>query len=321
MQTYKDFYDNRILFIDDGFIGGGGGGPPIPPFTDNVFIGGGGPPEPPLFNITLNSSKLLIAVGVVVGGASIYILSNYLYSTYEELKNNHELVNGYFKNSATPHIVNPVISDNLAKFIVSKLKNTNHITSIKFSTKQISENGIVLITEALKTQNQLNMIDFSCNKLGNQNKSVLAEILKITHITYLDLNNNNIGNDRAILIAEFLKNNKALNYLDISLNNINSYGIKPIIEALEENITISSLNLEQNNMDDKNKTLSNAMVNKYLERNKNLVTEYSSFQRLVDAINNKIANHTTNADNKSLITKTVESISQKIKLLVDNYHI
>ena len=136
------------------------------------------------------------------------------------------------------------------------------------------------------------------------------------------MHNNNIANDGAKLIAEFLKNNKALNYLDISLNKINVYGVKPIIEALEENITITGLNLEQNNMNEQDKTLSNAMISKYLERNKELVTEYGSVQSLVDAINVRISNDTTiNTYDKSILTNTLNIISQKIKFLICKSHI
>ncbi|CAK6510593.1 hypothetical protein [Rickettsia helvetica] len=75
-------------------------------------------------------------------------------------------------------------------------------------------------------------------------------------------------------------------------------------------------------MNEQDKTLSNAMINKYLERNKELVTEYGSVQSLVDAINVRIPNDTTiNTYDKSILTNTLNIISQKIKFLICKSHI
>ncbi|CAK6888263.1 hypothetical protein DK2RH_02690 [Rickettsia helvetica] len=75
-------------------------------------------------------------------------------------------------------------------------------------------------------------------------------------------------------------------------------------------------------MNEQDKTLSNAMINKYLERNKELVTEYGSVQSLVDAINVRIPNDTTiNTYDKSILTNTLNIMSQKIKFLICKSHI
>ncbi|WP_341794368.1 hypothetical protein [Rickettsia endosymbiont of Rhinocyllus conicus] len=108
----------------------------------------------------------------------------------------------------------------------------------------------------LKASTQLKKLDFSGCDLGNQKISVLAEVLQLKTLTHLCLNANYIG----------------------------TVGINAIIEALKESTTIMRIDLEQNNMDQQ----SQIIIEKYLQRNKNLLEEHSNFQKLVDKLNDKI---------------------------------
>ncbi|KJV81758.1 leucine Rich repeat family protein [Rickettsia hoogstraalii str. RCCE3] len=178
-------------------------------------------------------------------------------------------------------------------------------------------------------------MDFSCSNLGDQKISILAEILQVSTLTHiylgendigikaiieaskfnnnnnivhLDLHNNNISNEEVKLIAEFLTNNKTLKHLDISGNKITLEVVKAIIEALRENTTITHIDLEQDNIDNKSKVI----IEKYLQRNKNLM----SFQKLADGINDKVdTNIAINAKDKAIIKDTIEEIIHKAKEL------
>ncbi|WP_342270462.1 leucine-rich repeat domain-containing protein [Rickettsia endosymbiont of Orchestes rusci] len=252
----------------------------------------------------------------------------------------NELVNSFFNNDISVNICFPTISDEAAKLMANKLRNIATITKVSFFGTQISDKGIKIITEALKVNKQLEKFSFSCSDLGDQKISILAEILQIntlTHIylgenkigitgikaiiealklnnttVYLDLHNNNIGDEGAKLISEFLKNNNSLKYLVIALNNITYEGTKAIIEALRENIIITDLDLGQNNIGQQNEVI----IEKYLQRNKNIAETNDKFQKLTDELNAKVAKDATIKD-KSTMEDTIKVISQKTKLLIN----
>ncbi|MGI4752874.1 MAG: hypothetical protein ACRYE8_04015 [Janthinobacterium lividum] len=104
------------------------------------------------------------------------------------------------------------------------------------------------------------------------------------------------------MLAEILQL-KNLTHLCLNANYIGTVGINTIIEALKENTTITHIDLNQNNIDQQ----SQIIIEKYLQRNKNLLEEHSNFQKLVDKLNDKIAND-ANIKDKSIIEDTIKYI-------------
>ncbi|WP_342169902.1 ribonuclease inhibitor [Rickettsia endosymbiont of Seladonia tumulorum] len=200
-------------------------------------------------------------------------------------KNNElaETVNKFFHDPTSVSLCYQIITDDFAKLVADKLKVIKTITAIDFMGSTISDQSIKIITEALKASTQLKKLDFSGCDLGNQKISVLAEVLQLKTLTHLCLNANYIG----------------------------TVGINAIIEALKESTTIMRIDLEQNNMDQQ----SQIIIEKYLQRNKNLLEEHSNFQKLVDKLNDKIANN-ANIKDKSIIEDTIKYIIQKTPLLI-----
>ncbi|HJD65540.1 MAG TPA: ankyrin repeat domain-containing protein [Rickettsia endosymbiont of Bembidion nr. Transversale] len=209
------------------------------------------------------------------------------------LSENNELaetVNKFFHNPTSVSLCYQIITDDFAKLVADKLKVIKTITAIDFMGSTVSDQGIKIITEALKTTTQIKKLDFSGGDLGNQKISVLAEVLQLKTLTHLCLNANYIG----------------------------TVGINAIIEALKENTTITHIDLEQNNIDQQ----SQIIIEKYLQRNKNIEKTDDKLQKLTDELNDKISNNATiNVNDKTKIAEQLKNIACKAKLLVNKVDI
>ncbi|KJV91535.1 leucine-rich repeat domain-containing protein [Rickettsia bellii] len=201
-----------------------------------------------------------------------------------------ETVNKFFHDPTSVSLCYQIITDDFAQLVADKLKINKTITAIDFMGSTISDQGIKIITEALKASTQLKKLDFSGCDLGNQKISVLAEVLQLNTLTHLCLNTNYIG----------------------------TVGIKAIIEALKENTTITHIDLEQNNIDQQ----SQIIIEKYLQRNKNIEKTDDKFQKLTDDLNDKISNNATiNVNDKTKIAEQLKNIACKAKLLINKVDI
>ncbi|WP_341788927.1 ribonuclease inhibitor [Rickettsia endosymbiont of Lasioglossum villosulum] len=208
------------------------------------------------------------------------------------LENNElaETVNKFFHDPTSVSLCYQIITNDFAKLIADKLKVIKTITAIDFMGSTISEQGIKIITEALKVSTQLKKLDFSGCELGNHKILVLAEILQLKTLTHLCLNANYIG----------------------------TVGINAIIKALKENTTITHIDLEQNNIDQQ----SQIIIEKYLQRNKNIAKTDDKFQKLTDDLNDKISNNATiNVNDKTKIAEQLKNIAYKAKLLINKVDI
>ncbi|MCC8377261.1 MAG: hypothetical protein LN567_02555 [Rickettsia endosymbiont of Graphium doson] len=217
---------------------------------------------------------------------------------YEEqqkqiLSENNELaetVNKFFHDPTSVSLCYQIITDDFAKLVADKLKTIKTITAVDFMGSTISDQGIKIIIEALKTTTQIKKLDFSGCDLDDQKISVLAEILQLKNLTHLCLN----------------------------ANYIETVGINAIIEALKENTTITHIDLNQNNIDQQ----SQIIIEKYLQRNKNIEKTDDKFQKLTDELNDKISNNATiNVNDKTKIAEQLKNIACKAKLLVNKVDI
>lgn len=209
------------------------------------------------------------------------------------LSENNELaktVNKFFHDPTSVSLCYQIITDDFAKLVADKLKTIETITTIDFMGSTISDQGIKIIIEALKANTQLKKLDFSGCELGNQKLSVLAKVLQLKTLTHLCLNANYIG----------------------------TVGINAIIEALKENTTITHIDLKQNNIDQQ----SQIIIEKYLQRNKNIEKTDDKFQKLTDDLNDKISNSVTiNAKDKTKIEEQLKNIAGKAELLINKVDI
>ncbi|MCC8370771.1 MAG: ribonuclease inhibitor [Rickettsia endosymbiont of Stiretrus anchorago] len=201
-----------------------------------------------------------------------------------------EIVNKFFHDPISVSLCYQIITDDFAKLVADKLKVIKTITAIDFMGSTVSDQGIKIITEALKVSTQLKKLDFSGCDLGNQKISVLAEVLQLKNLTHLCLN----------------------------ANYIETVGINAIIEALKENTTITHIDLKQNNIDQQ----SQIIIEKYLQRNKNIEKTDDKFQKLTEDLNDKISNNSTiNVNDKTKIAEQLKNIACKAKLLINKVDI
>lgn len=118
------------------------------------------------------------------------------------------------------------------------LKTNTHLRTLNLSDNLIDDEAALLLGKAIKGSH-IAYLNLSNNNLSHV--SALADTLKETRVTHLDLSHNKIDNESAIALAQ-----TKLLYLDVFNNSIGSDGA----QALAANQTLNTLDLRLNHIDD-----------------------------------------------------------------------
>ncbi|XP_075235009.1 uncharacterized protein LOC142332450 [Lycorma delicatula] len=138
------------------------------------------------------------------------------------------------------------IIDLLEQYPIKKMINLkDRKYFVLCNNNNINDEDVKSLAERLK-DSQVSTVDLSCNNIGDKGAKHLAEILKYTQITNLVLSRNGIGDEGAKSIAQHLKNSQVTD-LNLSGNNIGHRGAKYLAEILKET-EITSIDLRENNI-------------------------------------------------------------------------
>jgi hypothetical protein len=118
------------------------------------------------------------------------------------------------------------------------LKINTHLRTLNLSDNLIDDEAALLLGKAIKGSH-IAYLNLSNNNLSHV--SALADTLKETRVTHLDLSHNKIDNESSIALAQ-----TKLLYLDVFNNSIGSDGA----QALAANQTLNTLDLRLNHIDD-----------------------------------------------------------------------
>jgi Ran GTPase-activating protein (RanGAP) involved in mRNA processing and transport len=134
------------------------------------------------------------------------------------------------------------------EILAEVLKINTTLRTLYVNNNMIDSPGMTAIAEALKNS-KLTTIDISYNNVGHNTAKAIAETLKRNPtLTTLMLNNTRMHSSEIVTIAKALKINQTLTTLDISYNDLGYHGT--IAETIEINTTLTTLNFSYCNIND-----------------------------------------------------------------------
>jgi Ran GTPase-activating protein (RanGAP) involved in mRNA processing and transport len=136
------------------------------------------------------------------------------------------------------------------EILAEAMKINTTLRTLYVNHNKIDSPGMTEIAEALK-YSKLTTIDISYNNVGHNTAKAIAESLKTnTTLTTLMLNNTRMHSSEIVVIAKALLINQTLTTMDISYNDLGYYGAKAIAETIEINTTLTTLNFSYCNIND-----------------------------------------------------------------------
>jgi len=121
-------------------------------------------------------------------------------------------------------------------------------TYIFLESKNINSQQIKHLAEALRSSS-VTTLDIGHNKVGDEGVRYLAASLRSSStLTDLCINGNHVGDEGAQHLAEALRNNFSITTLYIRSNNIGTSGIKYLAQSLQGNVSLTKLDLRDNNV-------------------------------------------------------------------------
>ena len=136
------------------------------------------------------------------------------------------------------------------EMLAEAMKINTTLRTLYVDNNTIDSPGMTAIAEALK-YSKLTTIDISYNNVGHNTAKEIAESLKTNPpLTTFMLNNTRMHSSEIVVIAKALKINQTLTTIDISYNDLGYHGTKEIAETIEINTTLTLLNFSYCNMND-----------------------------------------------------------------------
>jgi Ran GTPase-activating protein (RanGAP) involved in mRNA processing and transport len=154
------------------------------------------------------------------------------------------------KINTTLTILNLSYTGICGEMLAEAMKINTTLRTLYVNNNMIDSPGMTAIAEALK-YSKLTTIDISYNNVGHNTAKAIAESLKTnTPLTTFMLNNTRMHSSEIVVIAKALKINQTLTTIDISYNDLGYHGTKAIAETIEINTTLTTLNFSYCNMND-----------------------------------------------------------------------
>ncbi|KAH3732999.1 Protein NLRC3 [Pelomyxa schiedti] len=140
------------------------------------------------------------------------------------------------------------IPDSGAQSIAEALKNNSTLTKVNLNDNHFGDLGKCAIAAALALNTSVTYPPCHLGERGNSGASMVADILRTSSLSELDLSNNEYNADDMKLICDSLRSNSCLKKLDLRGNYLQDNGARLIYELLQENFTISHINLAGNDI-------------------------------------------------------------------------
>ncbi len=133
------------------------------------------------------------------------------------------------------------------KKLLNLLKEVKMAIQLDLGYNSIGDEGAIALAQCLKDTNvtTLNLID---SNIGDEGATALAQCLKDTNLTALALRSNDIGDEGAIALSQCLKDTN-LTALDLRSNNIRNKGAIALSQCLKDT-NLTTLDLRSNNIGD-----------------------------------------------------------------------
>jgi Ran GTPase-activating protein (RanGAP) involved in mRNA processing and transport len=136
------------------------------------------------------------------------------------------------------------------EMLAEAMKINTTLRTLYVNNNMIDSPGMTAIAEALK-YSKLTTIDISYNNVGHNTAKAIAESLNTnTTLTTFMLNNTRMHSSEIVVIAKALQINQTLTIIDISYNDLGYHGTKAIAETIEINTTLTILNFSYCNIND-----------------------------------------------------------------------
>ncbi|KAH3732179.1 NOD3 protein [Pelomyxa schiedti] len=135
------------------------------------------------------------------------------------------------------------LSMNKVSDLGEALKNNSTLTKVNLNENHFGGLGKCAIAAALALNTSVTYPPCHLGERGNSGASMVADILRTSSLSELDLSNNEYNADDMKLICDSLRSNSCLKKLDLR-----DHGARLIYELLQENFTISHINLAGNDI-------------------------------------------------------------------------